>query len=119
MDAFRSLLKILGGILLFTALSLPIWFGFARHGYYAAQDEIKQTVEITQVDSVYDTEFTPSPSQEGGGDLVGSYSYTIYYKDSCGNALKKPIEGLYRPFVGKAKIIVKDNKIIWYEPIKQ
>ena len=119
-DFFKKLWFVLKLTGLYLVLSSPFLFMWGREIYYQNRTDLMQHVKIIQVDSVYITKMVPSSSQESVGDIVSYWSYTVHYQDSCGNMVKKPLEGPYRPRKGKAKIITnKDNAIIWYEALAE
>ncbi len=114
-DFFEKLWFVLKLTGLYLVLSSPFLFMWGREIYYQNRTDLMQHVKIIQVDSVYITKMVPSSSQESVGDIVSYWSYTIHYQDSCGKAFKKSVEGPYRPRKGKAKIIIKNDDIIWYK----
>ena len=114
MNTIKTLLKILGGILLIAAISLPLWFCWLRSTFYNQQDNQKQLVTIVMVDSTTTQEFVPSSSRGDGGDIFDVIHYTVTYQDSTGSTYHRlPVTSSSIPKLGPAQIVKKVGRRVW------
>ncbi len=111
----KNAAKICGKILLVILFLSPVLISLFYDMHYNRQCDMKQLVEIVQIDSTVSKTYIPSAYIELGSVENDVTSYSVVYEDSCGILSEKVIvsELASRPKLGPAQIIIEDGRIVW------